>query len=128
MNEKQRSLREQYLSEYMDSFKESQKLQSSIRSSKLAIANAQEQLQTLEEKRFKRFEQYLDNLQAAAETTTTEGAEPTWHLASEKPEKTDGWFLAITKDNLPFLTHYINGWLPQVHQWQCIYMPTNAPS
>lgn len=128
MTEKQKALREEYLTEYMDSFKESQKLQSSIRSSRLAIANAQEQLQVLDEKRFKRFEKYLDDLSEAAESETSAPAAPTWHPASEKPESAEGWFLALTKDNLPFLTHFINGWLPQVDQWQYICMPTNAPS
>lgn len=50
----------------------------------------------------------------------------TWHQASEKPNHTDGWFLALTKDNLPFLTHYINGWLPQVCQWQYINLPMTS--
>lgn len=49
-----------------------------------------------------------------------------WHQASEKPERTDGWFLALTKDNLPFLTHYIDGWIPQVNMWQYINIPTDT--
>lgn len=49
-----------------------------------------------------------------------------WHHASEKPQATEGWFLAITKDNLPFLTHYVDGWLPQVHMWQYINIPTHT--
>lgn len=53
----------------------------------------------------------------------TPGAEP-WHPASENPERTDGWFLALTKENLPFLTHYIKGWLPQVYVWKYIDIPT----
>lgn len=47
----------------------------------------------------------------------------TWHQAEEKPNHTDGWFLAVTKDGQPFLTHYINGWVSQVYLWQYIELP-----
>lgn len=49
-----------------------------------------------------------------------------WHQASDQPENKDGWFLALTKDNLPFLTHYLNGWLPQVDKWMYISIPRKA--
>lgn len=126
MNEKQRQLREQYVSDYMEFFQEDQKLQAEIRSTRLKIANAQQRVDEIETKRFKRFEQYLQDLQDAAETAESAEAAPTWHPASEKPETTEGWFLALTKDNLPFLTHYLNGWLPQVDKWMYIFLPRKA--
>lgn len=125
MNEKQKQLREQYVSDHMAYFKEEQKIKSAIVSSRIALSEARVRLNEIENKRFERFEQYLQDLQDAAEKIPTSQE---WHQASEQPEKKDGWFLALTKDNLPFLTHYINGWLPQVCQWQYIYLPSNAPS
>lgn len=52
----------------------------------------------------------------------------TWHPASESPfvNPTDECFLALTKDMKPFLTHYIDGWLPQVHMWQYINIPMHT--
>lgn len=126
MNEKQRQLREQYVSDYMDLFQEDQKLQAEIRSARLKIANAQQKVDEIETKRFKRFEQYLQDLQDAAETTESAEAASTWHPASDQPEDKDGWFLALTKDNLPFITHYLNGWLPQVDKWMYISLPRKA--
>lgn len=49
-----------------------------------------------------------------------------WHPASDQPDTKDGWFLAVTKDNQPFLTHYINGWVAQVYQWTYIFLPRNT--
>lgn len=46
-----------------------------------------------------------------------------WHPAEEKPNHTDGWFLAVCKDGQPFLTHYIGGWVSQVYMWQYIVIP-----
>lgn len=50
-----------------------------------------------------------------------------WHTEVEEPdpEREKEYFLALTEDYQPFITHYMEGcgWLPQVYLWKYIELP-----
>jgi len=122
MTQEERKLREEYVDNKCKLFQRAEKARSTYTKAYLDMKNAHQQLLEVEDEMWTLAVNHVNNTEALHEPA------PTWHPASETPEHTDGWFLAITKDNLPFLTHFVNGWLPQVYQWQYISIPTNAPS
>ncbi len=112
-------IRQEYCNHKLELFKKAEEQRTKLLHARLAAENAnielrdiESQLQALHDAYFKQ----LDN---------TPGAEP-WHPASEKPERTDGWFLAVSKDGNPFLTHFIGAekyWVNNVHMWQYVNLP-----
>lgn len=131
LSDEERTLREQYIEQKCKLFKEAEELKHTILHARLDCEHANVRLRDIEQELWDNFQQLVDanekirSLQEPASQEPDEKAKDLfgWHPASEKPERTEGWFLAITKDNLPFLTHYLNGWLPQVCQWQYISLP-----
>ena len=122
MSNEERKLREEYVDNKCKLYQRADKARSAYTRAYLDMKNAHQELMDVEDEMWTLVCEHVKNTEAM------HTAPQEWHPASEQPENKDGWFLAITKDNLPFLTHYINGWLPQVHQWQYIYLPSNAPS
>lgn len=90
------------------------------------IGEAAPKLEDLESQRYSLQDAFMKQM-AEAQTPTADapGAEP-WHPASEKPERTEGWFLAVSKDGNPFLTHFIGAekyFVNNVHMWQYVNLP-----
>lgn len=47
-----------------------------------------------------------------------------WHPSTEIPEDKEAFYLAVTKDNQPFITHCMDcGWIKQVYMWKYIHIP-----
>ena len=118
MTQEERTLREEYVDNKCKLFQRAEKARSTYTDAYLNMKNAHQQLLEIEDEMWTLAVNHVKNTEALHEPA------PAWHPASEKPERTDEWFLALTKDNLPFLTHYIKGWLPQVHAWKYIDIPT----
>ena len=121
LTSEERTLREQYIEQKCKLFMEAESLKAKIIHARLNIENANVRLRDIESELWDNFQRLVDANEKMRQVDQPTAQE--WHPASEKPERTDGWFLALTKENLPFLTHYIKGWLPQVHMWKYIDIP-----
>lgn len=100
-------------------FKKAEEQRNKLLHARLTAENANIELRDIEAQLQALHDAYFKSLDE------TPGAEP-WHQASEKPERTDGWFLAVSKDGNPFLTHFIGAekyWVNNVHMWQYVNFP-----
>ena len=53
------------------------------------------------------------------------GSMEEWHPSTEIPEDKNSFYLALTKDNQPFITHCMDcGWIKSVDLWTYIHIPT----
>lgn len=112
-------IRLDYVNTKLELLKKADDQRTKLLHARIAAENANIALRDIESEIYQLLNDYIEKRE--------EGATPSdhWHHASDTPETKDGWFIALTKDNLPFLTHYVNGWLPQVHMWKYIFMPMN---
>lgn len=82
------------------------------------IMDARKHIEELETQMHQTLHKYISDLQALREYGETTAQ---WHPRSDIPEDKDAYYLARTKDGLPFLIHFIGkDWLPQVHEWKSI--------
>lgn len=116
----ERKLREDYVDNKCKLYQRADKARSAYTMAYLAMKNAHQELMQIENEMWTLVCEHVKN----TEDMHTPSQE--WHPASDQPETKDGWFLAVTKDNQPFLTHYINGWVSQVYQWTYIFLPRNT--
>lgn len=120
MSNEERKLREEYVDKMCKLYQRADKARSAHTRAYLDMKNANQELIDVGNEMWTLVCEHSKNTEAM------HSASQEWHPASDQPEDKDGWFLALTKDNLPFLTHYLNGWLPQVDKWMYISIPRKA--
>lgn len=120
MSNEERKLREEYVDNKCKLYQRADKARSAFTRAYLDLKNACLDLKVVEDEMWTLVCEHVKNTEAM------HSASQEWHPASDQPIEKDGWFLALTKDNLPFLTHYLNGWLPQVDKWMYISIPRKA--
>lgn len=117
MSNEERKLREEYVDNKCKLYQRADKARSQFIKAHLDMKNAHQELIDVENEMWTLVCEHVKNTEAM------HSASQEWHPASDQPIEKDGWFLAVTKDNQPFLTHYINGWVSQVYQWTYIFLP-----
>lgn len=115
-------IRLDYVNTKLELLKKADDQRTKLLHARIAAENANIALRDIESEIYQLLNDYIEKREECAAPSDH------WHPASDVPETKDGWFIALTKDNLPFLTHYVNGWLPQVHMWKYIFLPMNNDS
>lgn len=112
------NIRQEYCNHKLELFKKAEEQRTKLLHARLAAENANIELRDIESQLQALHDAYFKQLENAPGAVQ-------WLSKDETPfvTPTDEWFLAITEQGLPFLTHYVNGWLPQVHMWQYVKLP-----